>query len=123
MKAAIIVLADPAGGEDAVGRVFNALASANDFHLRGQEAIVLFQGAGTRWPETIGDPEHPVHGLFEQTRPLVRGASGACSTVFGARAGVEKAGVAFVGGNSIEGVGELPSLAGLVADGYTVLTF
>jgi hypothetical protein len=36
MKAAVAVLADPAGGEDAAGRVFNALAVATDFRRQGR---------------------------------------------------------------------------------------
>ena len=31
MKAAIVVLSDPKGGDEALGRVFNALAAAYDF--------------------------------------------------------------------------------------------
>jgi hypothetical protein len=53
-KAAIVVLSDPKSGsqEEALGRVFNALAAAYDFKQRGDDVSVLFQGAGTRW---IGD--------------------------------------------------------------------
>ena len=31
MKTALVVLSDPAGGEDSLGRVFSALAAAKDF--------------------------------------------------------------------------------------------
>jgi hypothetical protein len=123
VKAAIVVLSDPAGGEDSVGRVFNALASASDFRNRGHEVTVLFQGAGTRWPHFLVDPSHPAHGLFEHVHDLVAGASDACSTVFGAREGVASAGLKFVTGNPVDGAGELPSLATLAEDGFSVLTF
>ncbi len=50
MKAAIVVLSDPKSGSDeALGRVFNALASAYDFKRRGDDVSILFHGAGTRW--------------------------------------------------------------------------
>ena len=49
MKTAIVVLSDPNGGEEALGRLFNALAAAYDSKARKQEVQVLFQGAGTRW--------------------------------------------------------------------------
>lgn len=123
MRAAVVVLADPAGGEDAAGRVFNALAAASDFRRQGQTVTVLFQGAGTRWPGLLSDPAHAFHGLFRAVHDDVAGASDACASVFGARDGVVAAGVELLGGNPVDGVGELPSLAGLTADGYTILTF
>ena len=48
-KTAIVVLSDPNGGEEALGRVFNALAAAYDFKQKHQDVQLLFQGAGTRW--------------------------------------------------------------------------
>src|SRR5215831_1394299 len=45
-KAAIIVMSDPkAGSEEALGRLFNALAAVYDFKQRGDEVTLLFQGA------------------------------------------------------------------------------
>lgn len=123
MKAAVVVLADPAGGDDALGRVFNALAAAKDHAERGDEVAVLFQGAGTRWAGILADDAHPVHGLFELVRPSVVGASQACTAFFGAHDGVAAAGLPLVAENDIPGVGGLPSLAALSAAGYSVLTF
>ena len=66
MKAAIIILSDPkSGSEEALGRVFNALASAYDFKQQGDEVTVLFQGTGTRWIGVIDKSDHPAHDLFE----------------------------------------------------------
>lgn len=54
MKAAILVLSDPKSGSDeALGRVFNALAAAYDFKQSGDDVTVLFHGAGTRLREQI----------------------------------------------------------------------
>ena len=53
MKTAIVVLSDPSGGEEALGRVFNALAAAYDFRQRGHAVEVLFQGTGTRWVSAL----------------------------------------------------------------------
>ena len=51
MKAAIVILSDPkSGSEEALGRVFNALAAAYDFQQNGEEVTVLFQGVGTTRP-------------------------------------------------------------------------
>jgi hypothetical protein len=123
VKAAVVVLSDPAGGEEALGRVFNALATANDFLGRGEAVTVLFQGVGTRWAGVLADESHPVHGLFDAVRPAIAGASDACSTFFGARDGVAAAGLSFVAENEVPGVGGLPSLAALAEAGYAVLTF
>lgn len=73
MKAAIVVLSDPKSGtEEALGRVFNALASAYDFNQGGDEVIVLFQGAGIRWIGELTKVEHPAHKLFEAVKDGVK---------------------------------------------------
>ncbi len=124
MKAAIIVLSDPkSGSEEALRRMFNALAAAYDFKQRGDEVTVLFHGAGTRWIGEVGNPEHPAHELFEQVKDRVAGASCGCADVFGATEDVEKSGFDLIKGNPVPGTSGLPSLQKLVADGYTVLTF
>jgi hypothetical protein len=122
-KSAIVVLSDPDGGEEALGRTFNALAAAKDFREQGAEVRLLFQGAGTRWTGLLGEDGHPLHELYAAVRRDVAGASDACATFFGARDRVSAAGLQFVAQNHIEGVGGLPSLAALVRDGFTVLTF
>jgi hypothetical protein len=123
MGTAVVVLADPTGGDEAAGRVFNALAAASDFGRRGEDVTILFQGAGTRWAALLGSPDHPFYGLYSLVRPWVAGVSDACSTAFAAKEAAIDAGFELVGGNSVEGGGELPSLADLAADGYRILTF
>ena len=91
MKAAIIILSDPkSGSEEALGRVFNALAAAYDFKQHGDEVTVLFQGAGTRWVGELGKAEHPAHALFEEIQDKVAGVSCGCAEVFGATEEAEK---------------------------------
>jgi hypothetical protein len=123
MKTAIVVLSDPAGGDEALGRTFNALAAAKDFDQNGDAVTVLFQGAGSRWTALLADVQHPLHALYSAVRPNIAGVSDACSTFFGARDGVTASGLPFVAENVIDGVGGLPSLATLTHDGYTVVTF
>jgi len=123
MKTAVVVLSDPSGGDEALGRVFNALAVARDHGGRGDDVVVLFQGAGTRWASVLADEAHPIHGLYEAVRPSIMGASESCATFFGALDGVAAAGLDLIAENDIPGVGGLPSLATLSADGYSVLTF
>ncbi len=124
MKAAIIVLSDPkSGGEDALGRVFNALASAYDFKHGGDEVTLLFQGAGTRWVSELLKAEHPAHDLFQAVLDTVAGASCGCADVFGASEDVAKSGFELIKDNPVPGTEGLPSLRKLIADGYHVLTF
>ncbi len=124
MKAAIIILSDPkSGSEEALGRVFNALAAAYDFKQHGDEVTVLFQGAGTRWVGELGKAEHPAHALFEEIQDKVAGVSCGCAEVFGATEEAEKSGFDLIKDNPVPGTSGLPSLKRLVDEGYSVLTF
>ena len=124
MKTAIIVLSDPkSGSEEALGRVFNALAAAYDFKQHGDDVTVLFQGAGTRWIAEVTKHDHPAHALFEEVKDKVAGASSGCADVFGATDDVVKSGFELIKNNPVPGTSGLPSLQKLTADGYAVLTF
>ena len=124
MKAAIIVLSDPkSGSEEALGRVFNALAAAYDFKNSGNEVTVLFQGTGTRWIGELQKEDHPVHGLFEEVKDQVAGISCGCADVFGGAEEAQKSGYDLITDNAVPGTSGLPSLNKLIADGYTILTF
>ncbi len=97
MKAAIVVMSDPkSGSEEALGRVFNALAVASECKEKGDEVEVVFNGAGTRWPAELTKLTHPAHALYESVRDVVTGASGACAAVFGADESLRSAGVSIV---------------------------
>ena len=123
MKATIIVLSDPKSGEDALGRVFNGLATAYEYKQKGDEVSVQFQGAGTRWIGELNKPDHPVHELFDAVKDIVAGVSCGCAEVFGATEEVEKSGFDLIKDNAVPGTAGLPSLHTLVAEGNTILTF
>lgn len=124
MKAAIVVLSDPKSNtEEALGRVFNALASAYDFKHNGDEVTVLFQGAGTRWIGELTKIDHPAHDLFKAIKDTVAGVSCGCADVFGASEEAVKSGFELIKDNAVPGTTGLPSLRRLTKDGYTVLTF
>lgn len=123
-KIAIVLLSDPeSGSQEALGRLFNALASAYDYRSQGDEVTLLFQGTGTRWLERLVDPEHPAHALFLQVQDTVAGASCGCAAEYGATEGVEAAGFALLRDNAVPGTSGLPSLRSLTRAGFTVLTF
>ena len=124
MKAAIIILSDPkSGSEEALGRVFNALAAAYDFKQKGDQVTVLFQGAGTRWLGELSKDDHPAHALFEEVKDTVAGASSGCADVFGATEEVVASGFDLISENPVPGTSGLPSIQALVTQGNTVLTF
>lgn len=123
MKHAIIVLSDPKGGEEALGRVFNALAFAAEAEQAGDEVQVLFAGAGTRWPAELTRLGHPAAPLYQAVRPLVIGASCGCSEVFGARQEVETCGLPLLREHRLEGTPGLASVRGLAARGFTPYLF
>lgn len=121
-KATIIVLSDPNGGEEALGRVFNALAAAYDFKSQDHPVEIVFQGTGTRWASLLAQPDHPVHALYKAVEDTVAGASAGCATVFGARDDVEREGLTLVADNAVPGTAGLPSLVRYLSEG-PVLTF
>ncbi len=123
MKTAVIVLSDPKAGEEALGRVFNALAATYDFKSRNDEVQLVFQGAGTRWVSVLTDVHHPAHALYEAVEDKVAGVSRACADFFGARPEAESKGFELIAENAVPGTSGLPSLARYAAEGYTVLTF
>lgn len=124
MKLAIVVLSDPNhGAEESLGRCFNGLALAHDARARGDEVAIVFAGAGTRWPGHLTQLSHPLRGLFDGVRDLVRGASCGCAEVFGATKSVEACGVPLLRENALPSTPGLAGLRTLLADGFSVQTF
>jgi hypothetical protein len=119
-KTAVVILSDPkAGSEEALGRLFNALAAAYDFKTGGETVKILFQGAGTRWPEQLQKEEHPAHALYKAVEDTIEGVSSSCATVFGAN----PSGLDLIADNPVPGTAGLPSFRHLQQEGYTVITF
>ena len=124
MKTAIIILSDPKSGSDeALGRVFNALATAYDFKQAKEDIEILFQGAGTRWIGELSNTEHPAYALFEEVKDKVAGVSCGCADVFGGAEDAKKSGFDLIKNNPVPGTSGLPSLRQLQNDGYNILVF
>ncbi len=64
MKITIIILSDPKGGEEALGRVFNALALAHEALQVRDEVEIVFNGTGGALASrnSLGF-SHPANGL------------------------------------------------------------
>lgn len=123
-KIAVIVMSDPkSGGEEALGRLLNALITATDAKLRGDDVQVLFQGAGSRWASVIVDPAHPAHPLFRSVESCIVGVSSGCADVFGATDDVRASGLPLLREAEIPGTSGVPSIASRIADGRHVIVF
>jgi hypothetical protein len=102
MKTAIVIMSDSKTVPDeALGRVFNGLTLASECREKGDEVAVMFNGAGTRWPEELVKLSHPAHQLYEAVRDVISGASCACAEMFGATDGVQACGVPIVKDNPL----------------------
>lgn len=124
IKTAVVVLSDPkSGGEEALGRVFNALAATYDFKQNGGEVTLMFQGAGTRWVGELSKPDHPAAELYKSVQDKVAGISCGCADVFGGAEDAEAAGLDLIKDNPVPGTSGMPSLAKLAGDGYSTLIF
>jgi hypothetical protein len=123
MKTAVIIISDPKAGEEALARVFNALAVAAEGKKAGDEVEVSFIGTGTRWPAELTKITHPANGLYNEVRDLVVGASCACAAVFGATEGVQACGIEEKKDNALHGTPGLLSLRRYLGEGWNVLIF
>jgi hypothetical protein len=117
VRAALVVLAGTEVREG-LGRVVNALVTAKELAESGDEAVVVFDGAGTQWIPALADEDHRYHALFEQARPAIRGACDYCAQAYGVRDEVEAAGVRL-----LDDYDRHPSLRSFLAQGYDVVTF
>ena len=124
MKTAIIIMSDPKNGsEEALGRVFNALALASECKQKGDEVAVVFNGAGTRWPSELIRLSHPANKLYNSVRDVIQGASCGCAEVFGATESLESCGVPNVKDHALAGTAGLLSLRRYMADGWNTVVF
>ena len=124
MKSAIFVLSDPkTGGDEALGRVFNALATAYEYKQAGEDVTVTFQGAGTRWVAELSKAGHPLNALFSAVLDTVAGVSCGCSDVFGTHEEAESKGFALVKDNAVPGTSGVASFRKFAKDGYQIYTF
>jgi len=123
MKTAIIVLSDPKAGDEALGRVFNALAVAQESLQNGDQVEVVFNGAGTRWPEQLSKLSHPANALYNAVRESVKGASLGCAMVFGADKGAEACGVPMLKEKALAGTPGISNLRRYVAEDWKTLIF
>jgi len=124
MKTAIVIMSDPkSGSEEALGRVFNALALASECKQKGDEVAVVFNGAGTRWLAELAKLSHPANSLYNSVREVVQGASRGCAEVFEVEESFQACGVPLIKDYALAGTAGLLSLRRYVAEGWTTVVF
>ena len=123
MKIAIIILSDPKGGDEALGRAFNALAVAQESLQQNDEVEIVFNGAGTRWPAELSKVSHPANALYNAVREAVKGASCGCAAVFGATEDVKACGVPLLKDKALAGTPGISDIRRYVADDWHTLVF
>ncbi len=124
MKLAVIILSDPkSGSEESLGRVFNALALAQEAIQSGDQVEIVFNGTGTRWPEELTKLSHPANGLYHAVREAVVGASCACAAVFGVTQSVESCGLNLLKEKALAGTPGLSNLRRYAAEGWQTFVF
>ena len=116
-KVAVVVMSDTETHAD-TARVANALTTVYEFKEAGEEATLVFSGAGTRWIGKLSDPDHRLHRAFTKVKDEVSGACKAWAVSFGVREEVEASGVPLL----TEYRGH-QSRRRLINEGYEVITF
>jgi hypothetical protein len=121
-KTVVVVFSDPkAGGEDALGRLLNALFLTIELKDKQQDVTLIFQGAGSRWPAELTKPEHAAHALYNAVKDTAI-ACGGCADAFGAESG-ELAGIKYVRERAIPGTTGVIDLSKYLDDDARLITF
>ena len=116
-KAAVLILAGVEGHAN-LGRLVNGLETAKEFvETDGDEAELIFDGAGTQWIPKLEDPKSDQHDLYQAVRENAA-ACDFCAGAFGVDEGVNDSGVVRLDDHDGH-----PSIRSLVADDYEVITF
>ncbi|MDA8067614.1 MAG: hypothetical protein M0T77_03245 [Actinomycetota bacterium] len=116
-KACFVLLADT-DSHEAMGRMANALTSAKEFADAGDEAAVIFDGAGTKWVPELESEEQRYHRLYSELADQIVGACSYCAAAFGVKDQIEASRVRLL--TDYRGH---PSLHKFAAAGYQIITF
>lgn len=120
-KTAVVLFSDPNAGEEALGRLFNALFLTHALKQEGQEVALIFQGAGARWPGELTKPDHPAGALFRSVQDKAS-VCGGCADVFGATEAAEASGLPLVRERDIPGTTGVVDLSRYLREGYALVT-
>jgi hypothetical protein len=80
-NACVVPLADT-DRHEAMGRMANALTSAKGFVDADDKAVVVFDGAGTKWVPELQSNHHGRHRIHRELQDHIAGACSYCATAF-----------------------------------------
>lgn len=115
-KIAIVIFADTDSAE-ALGKVSNAFMLALEAAENNDDLKIIFEGAGTKWIGELEKEDHKMHQLYSGVKDKITGVCDFCAQAFGVKSKVEKAGVPLLSEYK-----KHPSLRGLFAEGYSVIS-
>jgi hypothetical protein len=97
----------------------HVVLNAFDMNGKDYEVRVVFEGEGTRLPQTLGLADHPLHGPSRKLveSGLVDGVCRACATKMGTVRAAEEQGLPLLADMSGH-----PAMSRYVDDGYAVIT-
>lgn len=116
-KACVVLLADT-DTHEGMGRIANALTSAREFVEEGDGAVVVFDGAGTKWVPELASENHRYHPIYTELQDHIAGADAYCAKAFDVKDEIASSPVKL-----LSEYRDHPSLHTYVAEGYQVLTF
>lgn len=101
-----------------VGKAVHGLLYGQELHEEGFEVDILFDGAGTEWPNELSKADHPFNAVYKQVvkSGIIKGGCKACSDFHNVVEEMEEAGVSVSAGNEGNG-GHIP-FAQYIKNGY-----
>jgi hypothetical protein len=116
-KICVLLLADTVTPE-AMGRMANALTMVMECDEAGDEVVLIFDGAATRWAGELSKPDHKYHDAFQKIRHRLTAVCNYCANAFGVADQVRAASLPL----SSEFHGH-PSIRTLANAGYAIIGF
>lgn len=101
-----------------LARAYRGLVTAVEFLEAGDEVTVVYDGSGVDTLAAASAPDHKLHRLVEQLRPVTRGACKFCVRAHGVSEPIEAAGWPLLSDYKSHA-----SLRMLLVEGYQVLSF
>jgi len=117
MKVAIVIFAGTERMED-IARVHNALIAAKEFKEKGDDWLLIFDGAGTKWLKDLSNPQHMFYSLFQSLRGVSVCACEFCANALGVKGDIDRWNVPYM--HEYEGH---PSYRKLLSKGYQIISF
>jgi hypothetical protein len=77
--------------------IYRAMMFAQELQRAGDDVTLVFDGAGSVAAAELAQPAHPMHALFHDIRPRVRGVCRFCAKSYGVLDAIEVAGLPLLG--------------------------